>query len=177
MTILEYKKEMKRMKNYYFLLNVVIILILFGCQEKSEQKPLGQAVSFRLMDTDSTYRQLEEFKGRIIMLHFWADWCPHCRQEFPELQNAYNALKDRGFLIVGINSGQPYEHVIGIQQEFNLTFPMLVDEAAGVAKKYNVAGLPASFFIDVQGNILASEVGWAKEDKIIEIFDRLTESS
>jgi len=165
------------MKIFYFILNIIFILILFGCQEKSEKKQFGQASSFRLMDTDSTYRQLEDFKGRIIMLHFWADWCPHCRQEFPELQNAYTVLKDRGFLIVGINSGQPYDHVIGIQQEFNLTFPMLVDEAAGVAKKYNVAGLPASFFIDVQGNILASEVGWVKEDRIIEIFNRLTESS
>jgi thioredoxin-related protein len=54
---------------------------------------------------------------------------------------------------------------------------MLVDEAASVAKKYNVAGLPASFFIDADGNILASEVGWVKEDKIIEIFNLLTESS
>jgi hypothetical protein len=61
---------MKRMKIFYFLLNVVFILILFGCQEKSEKKQFGQAVSFKLMDKDSTYRQ----------------------------------LKNRGFLIVGINS-------------------------------------------------------------------------
>ena len=100
------------------------------------------------------------------MLHFWADWCPHCRQEFPELEKAHRELKDHGLTIVGINSGQSFDHVIGIQQEFNLTFPMLVDEEAGVAEKYNVAGLPSSFFIDASGNILASEVGWVKEDKI-----------
>ena len=108
------------------------------------------------------------------MIHFWADWCPHCRQEFPELQKAFDTLKDQGLLIVGINSGQPFDHMIGIQQEFNLTFPMLSDEEAITAKKYKVSGLPASFYIDKDGNILQSEVGWVTEEKIVETYKQLT---
>jgi len=164
------------MKKWYFS-GMVLLIVLSGCVEKPGQEKLITATNFKLVDTDSTYRQLTDFKSKIIMIHFWADWCPHCRQEFPELQKAYNELKSEGFLIVGINSGQSFDHVIGIQQEFNLTFPMLVDEAAAVAKDYKVAGLPSSFFIDEQGRIVDREVGWVKVEKLKEIFNQLTSSS
>jgi cytochrome c biogenesis protein CcmG, thiol:disulfide interchange protein DsbE len=162
------------MKNWYLF--GFILVVLGSCVEKPAQEKVETAANFKLVDTDSTYRQLTDFKSKIIMIHFWADWCPHCRQEFPELQKAYDELKSKGFLIVGINSGQSFDHVIGIQQEFNLTFPMLVDEEAMVAKEYKVAGLPSSFFIDEKGKILATEVGWVKLDKIKEMFNKLSNS-
>jgi peroxiredoxin len=161
------------MKNRCITVCLILLFGIGGCIEKPKQETLGKAVEFQLMDTDSTQRRLVDFKDKIIMLHFWADWCPHCRQEFPELQNAYENLREHGLNIVGINSGQSFDHVIGIEQEFNLTFPMLVDESASVAEKYKVSGLPSSIFIDSEGTILAREVGWMKEDKIQEIFNRL----
>ena len=162
------------MKVWYAVVLTFLMFIMSSCGEKPKQESLGKAAMFQLMDTDSTQRQLSDFKGKIVMLHFWADWCPHCRQEFPELENAYQELKGQGLMIVGINSGQTFDHVTGIQEEFDLTFPMLVDEEAGVAKDYKVSGLPSSIFIDEEGNILAREVGWVKQDKIKEIFKRLT---
>ena len=164
------------MKKWYFS-GIVLLVVLSSCVEKSSQGKLITATNFKLVDTDSTFRQLTDFKSKIIMIHFWADWCPHCRQEFPELQQVYDELKSKGFLIVGINSGQSFDHVIGIQQEFNLTFPMLVDEQAKIAEEYKVAGLPTSFFINEQGKIVATEVGWVKVDKVKEIFNQLTSSS
>jgi peroxiredoxin len=164
------KNSMKRL----CIIVISLSFIFLGCAEKSGQESSGVAADFRLMDTDSTFRQMTDFKAKIVMIHFWADWCPHCRQEFPELQKVYDELKSEGFLIIGINSGQSFDHVIGIQQEFNLTFPMLVDEEGAVAKDYQVAGLPSSFFIDAQGNIVATEVGWLNADKVKEIYSRLT---
>ena len=163
------------MKKWYLF--GFVLVVLGSCVEKPSQEKVITAADFRLVDTDSTYRQLSDFKSKIIMIHFWADWCPHCRQEFPELQKVYDELKSKGFLIVGINSGQSFDHAIGIQQEFNLTFPMLVDEQAKVAEEYKVVGLPTSFFINEQGKIVATEVGWVKVDKVKEIFDQLTNSS
>jgi peroxiredoxin len=165
------------MKYYCVIVYTILLFIVSSCVEKPKQETLGKAAMFQLMDMDSTRRQLTDFKGKIVMLHFWADWCPHCRQEFPELEGAYQDLKEQGLVIVGINSGQTFDHVIGIQQEFNLTFPMLVDESAGVAEKYKVSGLPSSIFIDDSGNIIAREVGWVKEKKIKEIFNRLIAGS
>ncbi len=162
------------MKYRGLIMYFVILIVMSGCVEKPARQSLGKAAPFRLIDADSTYRQLTDFKSKIVMIHFWADWCPHCRQEFPELQKAFDTLKDQGLLIVGINSGQPFEHMIGIQQEFNLTFPMLSDEEAITAKKYKVSGLPASFYIDKDGNILQSEVGWVTEEKIVETYKQLT---
>ena len=80
---------------------------------------------------------------------------------------------EQGLEIVAINSGQSFDHVTGIQQEFELSFPMLVDEAAATAKSYQVSGLPSSIFIGADGQILAREIGWMTESKISEIFNRL----
>jgi peroxiredoxin len=161
------------MKLWYFTICSLIIFLIIGCETKPQTEKAGKVADFNLMDSDSVTRSLADFEGEVIMLHFWADWCPHCRREFPELQKAYEDLKSKGFVLVAINSGQTFDHVTGIQQEFNLTFPMLLDENTEVAQAYQVAGLPSSFFIDTAGNILDRETGWMTEEKIKEIFNRL----
>jgi len=148
-------------------------IVISGCageEVKNETKP---AIPFTLSTTDSVQHKLQDYHGKIVMLNFWADWCPSCRKEFPKMQQVYEKLKMQGFVILAVNSGQSWEHVSQIKEEFGLTFPVLVDEQAGVAKLYNVKGLPASYFIDENSMIQEVYIGWIKEEKIIEIFNQI----
>jgi peroxiredoxin len=158
------------MRYFYITLSLIFLI---GCAQDKDLKILGQAQPFTLHDTDSVTFSLADYKNKPILIHFWADWCPHCRQEFPRIQSAYEALKPRGYEILAINAGQSKEHVLEIKTTFGLTFPLLVDEEAKTAEMYGVSGLPTSFFIDRTGKIREKYIGWLKEEQILDIFKKI----
>jgi peroxiredoxin len=141
---------------------------------QEQSKPAMQkAQPFTLYDTDSVAYSLNDYPGKLVMIHFWADWCPHCREEFPKLQHVYEELLSEGFEILAVNSGQSKEHVREIKDTYSLTYPLLVDEGAKTAEKYKVSGLPASYFIDANGMIAEVVVGWIKETQIKKLLKNL----
>ena len=154
-----------------------LILSFLSCGHEKDIQEFGDAKPFELYDTDSVSYALENYKGKLVLIHFWADWCSHCRQEFPKIQKAYEKLKPQGFEIIAVNAGQSREHVLEIRMNYNLTFPLLVDEEAKTAEIYGVTGLPTSYFIDGKWRIREKHIGWLEEEKILEIFKRLQEES
>jgi peroxiredoxin len=170
--------DIEGMKMKY--LNVCLIgitIFILGCGQKPDFQEFGNAKPFELYDTDSVSHTLENYRGKLVLIHFWADWCTHCRQEFPKIQKAYEKLKPQGFEILAVNAGQSRKHVLEIKISFNLTFPLLVDEEAETAEIYGVTGLPTSFFVDGEGKIREKHIGWLEEEKILEIFKKLHEES
>ena len=153
---------------YIFLIGCTILSV--GCEKKTGEEIVAPPPAFELYDTDSVLYSLKTYKGNPLMIHFWADWCPHCREEFPKLQQAYQNLKDRQIEILAVNSGQSRAHVLEIKETYGLTFPVLVDEKAQVAKLYQVTGLPTTLFIDSNGMIFKKYIGWLDEAQILEIF-------
>jgi len=156
---------------------IVLTVIGLGCEQHQEVQDLGQAKLFELYDTDSVSYALKNYKGKLVLVHFWADWCSHCRQEFPKIQMAYEKLKSQGIEILAVNAGQTREHVLEIKMSYNLTFPLLVDERAKIAEVYGVTGLPTSFIIDGTGEIREKHIGWLEEEQIVEIFEKLKEKT
>ena len=154
-------------------LPVVLAVILLSCGEKGESFETYKAPVFSLLDADSVSRSLGEYRSQLVMLHFWADWCPHCRGEFSEMEKAYQILKAKGFEIIAINSGQSMDHVREIRDTYGVTFPMLVDESKELTEVYAVKGLPVSFFLNEQRNVIKTEHGWLTESKVIEIYNQL----
>jgi len=152
---------------------LISILLICACTQEKSEKKWGRAAPFSLYDTDSVLFSLKDYQNTPLMIHFWADWCPHCREEFPKLQQAYEKLKLHGFEILAINSGQSKEHVREIRETYQLTFPLLVDEEAKTAKNYNVSGLPSSYFVDGKGVIRDVYIGWLESEKVVEFFERL----
>jgi peroxiredoxin len=150
-------------------LSILLILIL-SCQQKIALDDQGPAADFRLHDTDSVFYQLKNYRGKIVMVHFWADWCPSCRGEFPKIQQAYNQLKDRNFELLAINSGQTAAHVRDIKQTYQLTYPLLVDREAKTAETYRVAGLPSTYYVNENGQIVRIVVGWITAEEIIATY-------
>ena len=151
----------------------IFCLLIVNCDQKENRSAMQKAQPFTLYDTDSVSYSLKDYPGKLVMIHFWADWCPHCREEFPKLQHVYEELQSEGFEILAVNSGQAKDHVQEIKDTYALTYPLLVDEEAKTAEKYKVSGLPVSYFIDGNGMITEIVVGWIKESQIKDIVKKL----
>jgi peroxiredoxin len=104
--------------------------------------------------------RLGDFKGQVILLNFWATWCPPCREEMPSMERLYRRFKAKGFTILALSIDAKGEEVVGpFVKKFGLTFSVGLDAKSTVAGEYRMAGLPTSILIDRGGAIVAVAVG------------------
>lgn len=148
------------------LCSLTVLSLLFGCGKKPESVQIGDSVTdFSLHDQTGKAHNIAENKGKVILLRFWADWCPNCKEEMPKIDEVYRNLKDKGFVVIGINVKQSEEAVAAFVKEYSISFPTPLDKDAAVAKKYGVVGLPTTFVIDKNGKIREKVMGdMTKED-------------
>jgi peroxiredoxin len=111
------------------------------------------APEFTLNTLDGQEVSLSDFRGRPVIINFWATWCGPCRVEMPHFQEAYTAHQNNGLVILGVNLTERdvVTEVPGFIDEFGLTFPIVLDESGEVAKTYKAFGQPASVFVDKDG--------------------------
>jgi peroxiredoxin len=117
------------------------------------------AVDFRLQDLDGQEVALSEYQGRVVMVNFWATWCPPCRAEIPDIEAAYRARREDGLVVLGVSVEQTRDHVAAFVNAVGMSYPVLLDESAQVYKMYRVPGLPMSLFLDREGVIQVLHVG------------------
>jgi peroxiredoxin len=155
------------------VIGLLLTISTIYCNKEDVVQELGQVKPFMLYDTDSVDYALANYKNKPILIHFWADFCAHCRQEFPKIQKAYDVLKPKGYEFFAVNSGQTKEHVREIKDTYGLTYPLLVDEEKKTAELYGVTGLPTSLFVDRKGKIREKYIGYLEEEQILEIFKKI----
>jgi peroxiredoxin len=123
------------------------------------------APDFALPDLDGNVRHLSAFRGKVVLLNFWATWCPPCRTEMPSMETLYQAYKDQGFELLAVSSDvQGAAIVRPFMQKYRLSFPSLLDTARRVNGMYGVRSIPTSYLLDRQGRVVSREVGarnWA----------------
>ncbi len=134
---------------------VSIFLLGLGLTGMGSRPPLigGPAPDFTLNDLEGHPVSLSDYRGKVVLLNFWATWCEPCKKEMPEMQAAYERYKDRGFVILAVNFGDRLEEADKFVKHMGLTFPVLLDRKVKVAARYGVVSLPVSFFIDPKGII------------------------
>ncbi len=128
-----------------------------------------QAPDFTLDLLDGSEMTLSDFKGQVVLVNLWASWCPPCRTEMPTIEAAYQAYKERGFLVLGVNTTDQdsEQDAAAFVRQIGVTFPILLDRVGEVSRAYQLRGLPTSFFIDGDGIIRAIVVGGPMSEVVI----------
>ncbi len=109
------------------------------------------APDFLLERLDSGEIRLSQFRGRPVVLNFWATWCSPCRKEMPQLINAYDSLQAEGLVVIGLNLQEGKSIVKPFADDFGIKFPVAIDRDGEVGDRYRLLGLPTTFFIDRNG--------------------------
>lgn len=99
---------------------------------------------------------LSDFRGKVVMLNFWASWCGPCRKEMPSMERMWQDYEDKGFVIVAVSVGESPDAVRNFVDELGLTFPIYLDPSKSAYAKYNkTGGIPQTYIIDREGIIRA----------------------
>ncbi len=119
------------------------------------------APDFELQTTEGETIKLSDLRGQAVLVNLWATWCPPCRAEMPAIEKVYNDYKDQGFIVLAINMTyqDTLTDIAPFIDEYNLTFPILLDETSEVGTAYQLRSLPSSYFIDREGIIREVVIG------------------
>jgi len=117
------------------------------------------APEFSLTTFNGETIALQDLKGKPVVVNFWASWCPPCRVEAPLIERAWRAYKDRGLIFLGINIQDRKEDALNYIREFAITYPNGPDPAGEISIDYGVSGLPVTFFVSANGEVVRRWVG------------------
>ena len=117
------------------------------------------APEFALKGEDGKTYRLADYRGKVVLLNFWATWCPPCRDEMPSMERAHEKLKGENIIILAINVGEDANTIFAFTGQYPVTFPLPLDIDGSVTRKYPIVGLPTTFIIDPQGNVTHRAIG------------------
>jgi peroxiredoxin len=116
-----------------------------------------QDADFTLTDLQGKSWRLQDLRGKVVLVNFWATWCPPCRKEMPDLQALYDKFKDQGFIVLSI-SDEDAAKVAPFIAERKIGYPVLLDPGRRVNEAFAVEGIPKSFVYDRQGKLVAQSI-------------------
>jgi peroxiredoxin len=116
-----------------------------------------QSADFTLADLQGKEWHLQDLRGKVVLVNFWATWCPPCRKEMPDLDALYNKFKDRGFVVLAI-SDEEAAKVSPFIAERKVSYPVLLDPGRKVNDAFIVEGIPKSFVYDRGGKMVAQSI-------------------
>jgi peroxiredoxin len=135
--------------------------------------PGSIAPDFKLFNVDGDSVSLSEFRGKTVLVNFWATWCGPCQIEMPAIQSRFEQFKDDGLVVLAVNFDESQQAVAEFRDEFALTFELLLDPGAEVQKLYRNRSYPASFFIDTQGIVQVQHIGVMTEGQLDNYLEQL----
>jgi thiol-disulfide isomerase/thioredoxin len=133
----------------------------------------GKAPPLKLADADGRERSLADWRGKTIVLNFWATWCEPCRDEMPSLERLKVRMAGKPFDVVAVNVGESPERVARFTREVPVTFPIIYDKDSSAAKSWKVRGYPTSYVIGPDGRIryyFVGELDWSS-DEIVRVIE------
>jgi peroxiredoxin len=162
------------MKKYFFIIIITaifmtsIVFIFSGC------KGSGNASSdsdFTLTDLGGNPVSLSDFKGNIVVLNFWATWCPPCIVEIPDFVEVFNEFKDKDVQFIGI-SNEDISALKSFAAEYDINYPILVDNK-NIMAIWAIRAIPTTFVLDRDGQIVFKNVGMMTGEQIRNVIENI----
>ncbi len=157
---------------------LALVLLVVGCGGSGPGVSEGisegnRAPDFRLEDLDGNQVSLQDHRGQVVLINFWATWCEPCRDEIPDIEAVYQARRDEGFAVLGVNSHETRGAIEPFVGELGVSYPILIDENGRVEKTYRPVGLPMSVLVDQDGIIQRRHLGVLTRDQLQEYLAEL----
>ena len=128
-----------------------------------------QQADFALTDLQGKTWNLKDLRSKVVLLNFWATWCPPCRKEMPDLEALYLRFKDQGFVVLAI-SDEDAAKVSPFLTERNITYPVLLDPGRKVNEEFQIEGIPKSFVYDRGGKLVAQSIDMRTQRQVLEML-------
>lgn len=172
------------------VIGLILVLVGFGWLVRDRFLPVEvgtAAPEFHATDMEGNPVQLADLRGEVVLLNIWATWCPPCRDEMPSMQRLHEEYGPRGLHIVAVSidaaagrvdaAGRPGGDVGAFAEEMGITFPLWLDPEGGIQRTYRTTGVPESFVIDRNGDIVKKVIGATEWDSDAnrDLIERLLE--
>ncbi|PKH08015.1 TlpA disulfide reductase family protein [Moritella sp. Urea-trap-13] len=143
----------------FFITTSVVISLIFSTLTFAENKVI-QAPTFNLPGVDNTQVNLADYRGKVVLVDFWASWCTPCIRSFPWMDEMVAKYGEQGFEIIAINMDQEAVLAKKFLQRYPNNLTIAFDPQGTVAEQYKIMGLPNSFILNKKGEIVYKHVGF-----------------
>lgn len=161
---------------YLIILKFFASLLLLSCaglalaQDASRFRPwTGATPSLALKDTEGKARDLNDYRGKVVIVNFMATWCVPCVEEMPSLQKLREKLRSKGLEVIAVNTGESEAKVTKFAQDLRIKFPVLLDPEEDIKAAWKVYGIPATFIVGTDGKIayrVLGEIDWIGAESV-----------
>ena len=158
------------------LIRLVVVMLMAMLSVSSHAVDIRQqAPDFTLKSLEGTNLRLEEYRGQVVLINFWASWCGPCRQEMPLLDRLHHRYEDTGFAVLGVNVEGEVAPAQKIVDKTKVTFPVLIDEQQKVSEMYSLEAMPSTVVVDRDGVVRYIHRGYKPGDeaKYVEVVKQL----
>ena len=131
----------------------------------------GKAIDFEIETFGGETIKLSDFEGKVVVLNFWASWCPPCRWEMPFFERMSQEYEDQDVVFLGVAISDTLENVRAFAEGVGVTYPNGLDETGEIARDYSVVSLPTTFFIGKDGNV-ERRLSSAANEGVLKVFLR-----
>ncbi len=155
---------------------ILLTAVVFGialARQNQTQPQAGPAPDFTLTTLDGETIRLSDLRGQVVVINFWASWCGPCRVEAPALQTVYERYRDRGVEFLGVAWTDTERGARAFIAEFNQTYPNGLDLGTKLAELYRIQGVPETFIVNPDGQIVQFIMQPITEQSLSAILDRV----
>lgn len=160
----DYKKTIAQWKPYLFVLAAMACwgvttgkALAFNGLLPMTNRPVAK--DFALHDIEDRLHRLSDYRGKVVLVNFWATWCPPCAKEMPSMERLWQDLGKKKFAVLTINVGESAKDVEIFAFKQDLTFQLLLDLEGATVRDWLVRGLPTSYVVDTRGRIAYQAIG------------------
>lgn len=141
------------MKRYLIFLCLLISIFIISCSKNGEPPPaIGKAAPlFEIRTLEGNNLSLSDFRGKVVLIEFWATWCPPCKASIPEIEALKKKFNDNDLVVLGINLDEGSDikdRVAAFKEAYRITYPIGLDSEGKVSSKYRVSSIPMIYLLD-----------------------------